>query len=156
MADTITIHFSGRTTIGLERTISNVNVERSTEGLERKEVLPWLEDHSDQIANDLKKEIRTLIPPGMHVTTEIRFHCGSIEWAGIVVILDWMARLSSSAGFIEYIVKAVRIAVNTVVRRAIVQGTPAKLMSDLETEVYIQPSQNEKSIISSSKFSFNL
>jgi hypothetical protein len=71
------------------------------------------------VADQIADEIRKKLPIGAEVQVQIDFRLGSLEWAGIVLILDWMGRLSGSIALGEYLVKTVEFAVNRVLRRHI-------------------------------------
>jgi hypothetical protein len=142
MSDILTIQFSGR--VLLKRRFEEDSVdskESENDFIQRNKIVRWLDRHSDFIADDIRREIKKVLPPGVQVNANIDFNYGSIEWAGVVIILDWMARLGSSAGLVEYIVKGVKIAVDKVVRRNIRNRTT--YCETVSTEAVATPSQNQ-------------
>lgn len=138
MSETLTIQFSGRAASRKLDENSINSKESKDDFIHRNEIVPWLDSRSDYIAEDIEREIKKTLPPGVQVNVNIEFSYGSIEWAGVVIILDWMARLGSSAGLIEYIAKGVKIGVNKVVRRNMRNQT--KYCENINTEVVVTPS----------------
>ena len=137
MSDILTIQFSGRATSRKLDENSINSKESKYDFIHRNEIVRWLDSRSEYIAEDIEREIKKALPPGVQVDVNIEFSYGSIEWAGVVFILDWMARLGSSAGLIEYIAKGVKIGVNKVVRRNLRKQT--KYCENINTEVAVTP-----------------
>jgi hypothetical protein len=84
------------------------------------------------IGEEIASEIRASLPPGLAVDVQIEFRPGSLEWIGVVTILDWMARLSGAGSFLEFVTRAVRFAINRVMGRHI-QG--AAVIRTITTEI---------------------
>jgi hypothetical protein len=87
------------------------------------------------VADQIAEEIRKKLPVGVQVQVQIEFRIGSLEWAGLVLVLDWMGRLSGSIALGEYLVKTIRFAVNRVLRRHI--PFPPLVTGDWNTDVRI-------------------
>jgi len=138
MSEILTIQFSGRAVSKRKLDENSINSKESKDDfMHRNEIVPWLDSRSDYIAEEIEREIKKTLPPGVQVNVNIEFNYGSIEWAGVVIILDWMARLGSSAGLIEYIAKGVKIGVDKIVRRNIRNQT--KYCENISTEVVVTP-----------------
>ena len=106
MPDAITIEFHG--------SIADSDLQHSaTAGIAE------LPREPDVIAEEIAKEISKKLPVGIKVEVQIEFRTGSLEWAGLVLILDWMGRISGSIALGEYLVKTIRFSVNRVLRRRI-------------------------------------
>jgi hypothetical protein len=142
VSEILTIQFSGRAVSRRKLDENSINSKESKDDfINRNEIVPWLDSHSDYIAEDIEREIKKALPPGVQVNANIEFNYGSIEWAGVVIILDWMARLGSSAGLIEYIAKGVKIAVDKIVRRNIRNQT--KYCENINTQVVVTPGNTQ-------------
>ncbi|MFN2453373.1 MAG: hypothetical protein ABR577_04055 [Pyrinomonadaceae bacterium] len=109
-------------------------------GEDRKTVFT-LNENADDIAERIKTRLRKTLPMSANVEVEIEFSNGSIEWLGVVFILDWMGRLSGSISLIEYISRAVRLVVNRSVREGVrnFAGPPWDYSYETETTMIQQP-----------------
>jgi hypothetical protein len=140
MSDIVTIQFSGR---ALSERISDYSSSRNDEvrphgeSLESSEIVAWLQSQSDFISDDIEREITSALPPGVQVSVSIEFRKGSIEWLGVVIILDWMSRLSGSLAMIEYVSKGVKIAVDKIVRKNIKEHQSQRYCKFVNTEVLV-------------------
>ncbi|HEY0602841.1 MAG TPA: hypothetical protein VGD58_08015 [Herpetosiphonaceae bacterium] len=84
-----------------------------------EEIVRILNGRADLIAQRIRSEIRKTVSTFVNIDVEIEFVVGSVEWIGIVYVLDWMSRLSGTASLVEYLTRTVRFAVNRVVREEI-------------------------------------
>lgn len=112
--------------------------------LEKQELaqaIYFLNNESDRIAQQIQQEIKRSLPPSVHVEAQLSFFEGSIGWEGVILVLDWMARLGGTAEFIGVLVTIIRIAVNRVLRRWLSDGTmPFKIRGAnfIQSEVIVQ------------------
>jgi len=90
---------------------------------------------SDLIAEQIATDLRKRLPIGVQVETSLEFREGSLEWVGVIYVLDWMARLSGAGALVEYIVRVIRLVVNRAVRQNISQ--PSILLPSADTEVTV-------------------
>ncbi|MDD2694405.1 MAG: hypothetical protein PHD58_00590 [Anaerolineales bacterium] len=84
---------------------------------EVSEVVFYLNDGSNTISQEIQQEIRRALPVGVNIETQIRFYQGTIAWEGVVIVLDWMARLSGAVEFVSILSRIVKIAVERVVQK---------------------------------------
>jgi len=77
-------------------------------------VLSKLNRQRGTIGATLRSELAALFPEGISIETEIQFSMGSIEWSGIIVILDWMSRISGSIALVEMAHRYVPLVINRV------------------------------------------
>lgn len=115
---------------------------RAKETPEESEIAFFLNDQSDIIEREIQQEIRRTLPLGVNIETQIRFYEGSIAWEGIVVILDWMARLAGAAEFVGILSKIVKAAVERVLQRWLGRRNqlpiPVRVVGPIQVEVTFQ------------------
>jgi hypothetical protein len=115
---------------------------RTKETPEEPEITFFLNDQSEIIEREIQQEIRRALPLGVNIETQIRFYEGSIAWEGIVVILDWMARLAGAAEFVSILSKIVKAAVERVLQRWLGRRNqlpfPVRVVGPIQVEVTFQ------------------
>lgn len=79
-----------------------------------KEKVSDLNLRSGEIAQEIEREIARALPPSVSVQVQIGFDSGSITWAGIISILDWMARLEGSTMFVIGLANLIQIVIQRV------------------------------------------
>jgi len=81
-----------------------------------------LNGESAAIGNTAAEEIRSTLKPQLpaaEVSVTIDFAPGSIQWSGVVLIVDHFARIAENAGFSEYVRKAIQLVLNKAIRSRI-------------------------------------
>ena len=81
-----------------------------------KVLLKDLNETNDSIADAIRRELRWLLPQFEEVEVDIDFKYGSIEWLGVVTILDGASRISGSIALVEYLMRGIQFAVDQVLR----------------------------------------
>lgn len=104
------------------------------------EIIQSLSNQSELIERDIQQEIKRNLPPGVNVETQIQFYEGSIEWIGIVAVLDWMARLAGVAEFIGILSKLIEVAIERVLKRWLIRRNQirTRAIGPLQIEVFFQ------------------
>ena len=110
------------------------------------EFIPTLNQKSSEIAERIKKEVKRSLPFGINVEAQIEFYPGSIEFAGVIYILDIMSKLAGAARLLGYIGKAIKFALNRVVRNEIRSYPPAYQIESITSEVTLVESQPTPSV----------
>ena len=77
--------------------------ERSTN--EKREISDYelaevMNRRSAEMAERIRKDLKRMLPPGTEVTVEIDYFPGSLEWAGVVLLLDWTARIADNISLV--------------------------------------------------------
>ncbi len=85
------------------------------------------------LASEIKLELDKKLPAGAKLEVEIEFFYGSVKWDGIVSVMSGIALLADNISFVEYIAKAIKFAINKVVRGRIELRVPVK---EIETKVW--------------------
>lgn len=116
---TVVLEFAGRANTQRDHQVPGHL--KSLDATEAYEVIPSLNQDSLDIAAEIRDRLSGLLPPGVSVDVQIEFRHGSIEWAGVILVLDWMARLSGSVALLEYLKRSARVAIDQVVRRHLQQ-----------------------------------
>jgi hypothetical protein len=99
-----------------------------------------MNDRGGEIADSIRAELKRSLPPGAEVFVEIEYFPGSLEWLGVVTVMEWAARIADNISFVEYVVKAIRAVVNRVNRRYLRRwggpGPDWHRRMEFETEVH--------------------
>lgn len=77
----------------------------------------FMNDNCVEITDSIRVELKRSLPPGTELLVEIEYFPGSVEWLGVITIMDWAARLADNISLGEYISRAIRAVVNRVSRR---------------------------------------
>lgn len=101
----------------------------------RKEI-EFLNDNSNEIAREIQRELRRVLPPSINVQTQIRFEEGSIEWSGVILLIQAMGMVVDFVGFAEITKKLAEITIDRVVRRW-VYGINRQVQFDQPTQIVI-------------------
>lgn len=70
-----------------------------------------------EIASELRDMTAHLIEERLDVHVNIRFHKGSVLFSGVVIVMNWMARISGAISLIQMIADAIRWVVRRVLQR---------------------------------------
>jgi len=97
-----------------------------------QEVVQELNSELSDISNAIRDELKPKLPAGADIIVDIEFSRGSVDWAGIIAISDWMARIAENIAFVEYVIKAATFSVNKIIRSRIEQRVP---IQDIHTNV---------------------
>ncbi len=113
---------------------------RPSERPDNDEFVGFLNNVSGRIAQEIQQEIKRALPPSVNVEAQISFFQGSVTWEGVIVVLDWMARLGGTAEFLGVLVTLVQIAVDRVLRRWLSEQSTfrVRLAGPVQTEVTMQ------------------
>ncbi len=155
MSTTLKFQFSGRAELKYRDSNSKEKF------ISDQEIVPELNNRCLDIADEISRELKRSFPPGLRIDAEIDFSPGSIEWVGFVYVLDWMARLCSSIGLIDYMKKAIEHVVNRIVRNRIRNMHPmSDRFNNFSTEAFsvpelVQP-ETTKEIRQNNKFLYTL
>ncbi len=76
-----------------------------------------MNERCGEICDSIRADLKRSLPPGIEVSVEIEYFPGSLEWLGVVTIMDWAARIADNISLGEYIARAIRSVVNRVNRR---------------------------------------
>lgn len=76
-----------------------------------------MNDYSGEIAAYIRADLKRSLPPGLELLVEIEYFPGSLEWLGVVTIMDWASRIADNISLGEYVTRAIRVVVNRVNRR---------------------------------------
>lgn len=77
MSEILTIQFSGRAVSRRKLDENSIKSKESKDDfINRNEIVPWLDSHSDYIAEDIEREIKKALPPGVQVNVNIEFNYG--------------------------------------------------------------------------------
>lgn len=125
----LVFEFSGRTQ---ERSPSNSNDKRD---LLDYDLAERMNQRSSEMAERIRRDLKRMLPPGLEVTVEIDYFAGSLEWAGVVMLLDWAARIADNISLIEYIQRAIRFSINRVHRLELRRFPPDISNLQVDTEV---------------------
>lgn len=127
----LVFEFSGK---AQEREPSNPIEKRLGQDYELAESM---NQRSSEMAERIRKEVKRMLPPGIEVTVEIDYFPGSIEWAGVITVLDWAARIADNISLIEYIQRAIQFAMNRTHRLELRRFSPGFSSWQVETEVRV-------------------
>lgn len=104
-----------------------------------------LNDEAEEISDRIAREVKRSLPPGIVVVADISFTVGSLEFAGIVTVVNWMAVLGGAAQFTGILSRLVQAAVRRVLRRRFGrQGPPAMIEIQVHAGA-VQPYPREES-----------
>lgn len=92
---------------------------------ESRDLIRDMNSELSVLTDKIKSELKTKLPPGAEIQVDIEFSQGSIDWVGLVTMAN-IALWADNISFIEYVAKAVRFAVNKVVRRRIEVEAPVE------------------------------
>ena len=72
---------------------------------------------ADQINSTLDRQLPASFGGNVKVITSLEFGQGSITWAGIIIILDWVGKIVDTVTFIQLTSSAIEFAVNKIISR---------------------------------------
>lgn len=128
----LVFEFSGK---AQERESSNSNEKALGRDYDLAELM---NQRSSEMAERIRKEVKRMLPPGIEITVEIDYFAGSIEWAGVITVLDWAARIADNISLIEYIKRAIQFAMNRTHRLELRRFPPSGPGAwQVETEVRV-------------------
>lgn len=80
----------------------------------RDSLIPYLNEHSQKIAEEIANAIEHNLPGQVELKVEIQFRYGSIEWAGMILVLDAVGKVVDGVAFTKLVIDTVRFCVNKV------------------------------------------
>jgi hypothetical protein len=99
--------------------------------LDNEGIVSELNRQEEEISRAITRRLREVLPDDILIVVRIHFQAGSITWLGFVTIFDWMGRLAGVVGFIEYIQRAVDVAVSRSVSEKLSPWKPQRLQSQV-------------------------
>lgn len=114
----LTLDFSGEAI--LARPLFRRSIDR--------QLIHELNGDVSNLAEKIRVELASRFP-SVDISVNLEFSHGSIDFAGIIAIADWMSRVSGSASFIEYAIRAAQFAVNRIIRNRIEEQVPVRRIS---------------------------
>jgi len=105
----LTFEFSGKTT---PRKLSHSEPDQAHQD---PSIVIQLNDSAPSIAAAISDDLRRSLPRGLDVQVQLKFNHGSVEWAGVVLVVDWLARISGSVAMVAYLSRAIQISVDRIV-----------------------------------------
>jgi len=76
-----------------------------------------LNERSREISKRIKYELIDRLREDVDVDVQIGFEKGSVEWYGIVTVLDWAARLSGTISLAQFLERVIRRSIDNGVER---------------------------------------
>jgi len=89
-------------------------------------------DVGEDIAHRLRDRLQV---EGLEIDARIRFYEGSIEWDGVLYVLNWMAAVGGTVGLVDYLRKIIMSVINTTIKRQL--PTPLQ-HEELKTTVFVE------------------
>jgi len=118
-------------------TLDSIAIKGGETSLTSEESVHLLNNKSDEIGDEISKALQQSLPPDLTVQVTVRFHKGSIEFVGIVEILDWMGRIVATKDFIEMTISLIRFVSGRVIRNKARQNSIE--LASSETKIDILP-----------------
>lgn len=114
-----------------------------------RKMIQRLNNNSIQIAQEIQRELRRVLPPSIRVQSQINFDEGSIEWSGVILLIQGMGLVVDFVGFGEIIKKLTEITIDRVVRRWLFDsGETVEFNGSTQINFVGQPIQKSPSEIS--------
>ncbi|MES9901642.1 MAG: hypothetical protein ABW168_03035 [Sedimenticola sp.] len=89
-------------------------------------------DADEEIADRLRDRLQI---EGLEIDARIRFHEGSIEWDGVLYVLNWMAVVGGTVGLVDYLRKIIMSVINTTIKKRL----PKPLRhEEIKTTVFVE------------------
>lgn len=101
--------------------------------------VPSLNSDAPSISEEIKREIRNSLPHGLDVSVDIQFSFGSVEWLGVVAVLDAVKNINTAITFAKFLRDLVEMAVNKIVRQRIEPHFQIKKISTNVTSETFDP-----------------
>jgi hypothetical protein len=112
-----------------------------------EELVFFLNDNTFQISEEIRQGMRQMLPPFVEVQVELNFYQGSISWTGIIIILDWMARLGGAAELVVMLSTVIRIVVKAVIQRWIRRANQGRAQRmSITVNVNAQPPRESREL----------
>ncbi len=78
---------------------------------------------ADKINRALERQLPSSFGGNVKVITSLEFSEGSITWAGVITVLDWVGRIVDTVTFMQLTSSAIQFAVNKVISREASQNS---------------------------------
>jgi hypothetical protein len=139
------VEFHGTASFAEEQEVEIDFGQRNEFRRHRKEI-ELLNSNSNEIAREIQRELRRVLPPSITAQAQIRFEEGSITWSGVILLIQAMGMVVDFVGFAEITKKLAEITIDRVVRRW-VYSTNRQMQFDEPTQIVIVTPQAQKPTI---------
>ena len=76
-----------------------------------------------KINNILERQLPSSYLGNVKIETQLEFGIGSITWAGVVIVLDWVGKIVDTVTFVQIMTGAIQFAINKVITQETSQYT---------------------------------
>lgn len=92
--------------------------------------------NSSHVEDEIEDRLRErLAVEGLNINARIHFYEGSIEWDGVLYVMNWMAVTGGTIGLVDYLRKIIMSVINTTIK----QRLPRSLRRQaINTTVYVE------------------
>ncbi|MEK6753662.1 MAG: hypothetical protein AABZ00_15510 [Chloroflexota bacterium] len=119
---------------------------------QQRQAVERLNRSSIEIAREIQRELKRVLPPSINAQAQIRFEDGSVTWSGVILLIQAMGLVVDFVGFAEITKKLAEITVDRVVRRW-VNEVGGQAQFDEPTQIIIvAPLAQKTSIEATSQF----
>lgn len=108
----------------------------SENGVRDSELVRALNEHSLEIAREIQREMARLLPPSVVVQAQIEFYEGSAAFEGVIIVLDWMARLAGAIDLALMLTRPMRSVIRRVLRQQI-SGIGVQPVSPIQVDLAV-------------------
>lgn len=98
-----------------------------------------LNDIADSIAEEISQQIKQSFPNPIVVQTQLQFRRGSVNWMGVVEVIDWAGRVVNIVDFIGIAIGVIRFASERVIRKTVRQNALPLDPISVQTSVQFRP-----------------